>query len=156
MSTLKPDSDTPPRQRPPFPSLLGLALGLLHCALLVFFAASRPDIGPPPRATSPATDFVFVDPYHSSGSVIAGRFFHFAHEPLPLKIVYLLDFPSLLISAGISFLTRAAGIGLYANSWVDGISWLLLGSLQWLWFGSLISGRRLRHSSPAGGVHPAA
>ena len=156
MSTLKPESNTAPRPRSPFPSLLGLALGLLHCALLLFFAASRPDIGPPPDATSPATDFVFVDPYHSSGSVIAGRFFHFAHEPLSLKIVYVLDLPSLLLSAGISFLTRMAGIGLYANSWVGGLSWLLLGSLQWLWFGSLITGWRLRRSSPAGRVHPAA
>ena len=124
------------------PSWLGVALAVLHCSLLVFFAGTRPDIGPPLARDRIPTDGIYIDPYNSSSSVIAGRLFHFAHEPVVLKAVYLLDLPALFLSVGVGYVALKAGVGPYTTPWVGGLSWLAFGTLQWLLIGSIIGTRR--------------
>ena len=136
---MTPARHTPVVRLSGFPSGLGIVLAVCHSVVLVLFAANRPDIGPPPSYATIAPGGFFIDPYNSSASVIAGRSFHFAGEPLLLKVIYLLDIPTHLVSAALSLLAGGTGLGGYAVSWVHGISWLLVGALQWLYVGSFVT-----------------
>ena len=125
------------------PLALGLALALTHALLLVHLASQRPDMGPPePSHPHAGIDYVNADAY--SRSVIAGRSFHFSDGPLLFKLLCLVDLPALLLSCLVAFAARSAGVGLYANSWVVGISWLALGTLQWFWVGTRLSAKLSR------------
>jgi hypothetical protein len=95
-------------------------------------------MGPPePTLAHAGIDYINADAYASS--VIAGRSFHFADEPLLLKLLLLVDLPALLLSGVVAFAAKTAGVGLYANSWVTGVSWPALGTLQWFWVGTRLS-----------------
>jgi hypothetical protein len=87
----------------------------------------------------------------SSATILAGRPFHFVYESLLLRLLFLVDLPSMLaeIPAALvmSPLLRILHVGFNSSSYVDAALWLALGSCQWLVVGLLVEALLTRRSS---------
>ena len=78
----------------------------------------------------------------SSGTIFAGRPFHFHYEWAGLKLLFLCDLPSLLGSALvaviISPLIRPFHVGLYYSSYIEAALLFVVATVQWLMFGYMV------------------
>ena len=93
----------------------------------------------------------------SSATVLSVRPFHFTYESIFLKVLILVDMPSMLASLPFGFLLapaeKALHVGSFLGSYVDAVLLLLIATCQWLAIGgsidtrlsSLPSGTRVLH-----------
>ncbi len=93
-------------------------------------------------ASNPGLAKFLEDGGWSSGTIFAGRPFHFHYEWAGLKLLFLCDLPSLLgsvlLAVIISPLVHLLHVGLYSGSYVEaGLMWAV-ATLQWLVFGSVV------------------
>ena len=113
-------------------SRVGWVLVIVHS---VWFFAMLKAMGPPSRA---AADF--RDSFQGADwTLFAGRYFHFAYEPVIVKILLFLDLPGLLIALVldicVSPIVAMAHLGTFAASYVSAGEFLVAGSLQWIVIG---------------------
>lgn len=102
-------------------------------------------MGPPSRAAA------FLDSmYGADWTLFAGRPFHFEYQSWILKLVIMVDLPSMLVQAVAGLLLlpiwRFVHIGGYEASYVPAISLFVIGSLRWLFAGHLVQSRLLPRS----------
>jgi hypothetical protein len=86
-----------------------------------------------------------------STSLLAGRPFHYTHESMALKVLFLVDLPSFLASILVSLLVlplrTIVHFGSYRSSYIAAAILLVLGSVQWLVLGNVLEFRiRLNES----------
>ena len=84
------------------------------------------------------------------GIYLAGRYFH---RDLDLNILALADLPSLAAGMLLEVAVDRANTSPVTQSYLDGLVWLSLGTLQWWGIGVVIAARRenRRHTAAARG-----
>lgn len=83
--------------------------------------------------------------FDADAALFAGRPFHFAYEALPLKVLTLLDMPSMVAAIPVGILVSpllgAIHVGSFVGSYVAALIELLVASCQWLAVGYAIDTR---------------
>src|SRR5262245_12731415 len=122
---------------------LGVFLGLMHLLAIVIMLSSKNPL-PPPKQCSPNDSCVdeWRDPFPGS-IVVAERYFSLIDEPMPYRVLMLIDLPVAFIGAVVIWIlkTMPLNLSLQSISYVTALVWLVLGTLQWWYAGMYLQKR---------------
>ncbi len=126
---------------------LGILLAIIHG---IWFCSAVAALGSHPHAA-----ISFLPNGSSTESLFAGKPFHFEYESAFLKILFFLDFPTLLLCRLLNYFLSLLRLraSTYAQSYIDAALLLCFGCLQWLIIGRWIATRFWKRTQRSG-AHP--
>lgn len=118
-----------------------MSLALLHAIILTALIMAKNPLPLPEPTTQPCPPGAFCfdvwETQWGGTSIIAGRLFHFRDENTLLQALMLIDLPGQLLGLLLLLPVQVMNLSKLTTSYLVGLNWLLFGSLQWWFLGTI-------------------